>query len=47
MGTNHTASVNNLEELMALMEEEDDHNKGGNTSGGGCVKDKKIKEDEE
>ena len=46
MSNEGTASANNMEELMALMEGGDEHNKGGNTSGGGCVKDK-IEEDEE
>jgi hypothetical protein len=47
MSKEETASANKMEELMALMEEEDDHIIRGNTSGGGCVKNKKIKEDEE
>jgi len=46
MSNEETASANNMEDLMALMEEEDEHNKRGNTSGGSRVKDK-IEEDEE
>jgi hypothetical protein len=46
MSNEETASADNMEELMALMEEEDKHNKRGNTIGGGRVKDK-IEEDEE
>ena len=32
MSNEETASANNMEDLMALMEEEDEHNKRGNTS---------------
>jgi hypothetical protein len=46
MSNEETASANNMEELMALMEGENEHNKGGNTSGRGRVEDK-IEEDED
>jgi hypothetical protein len=50
MSNKETASVNSMEELMALMGVEDEHNEGGTTSGGGGVEDKieiKIEEDED